>query len=375
VSRSTNCLQRCYVLLVTLLLLVVVVGVSGCFQKPKKVLEEPKNLVWPMPPEQPRIRYIKSWRGQTNFKRQDDFKDALFGIERRGLHLAKPYGVAVNADGSRMYVTDAKLRGVVVFDMKKENVHMLKTDAMGGLASPVEVRVDSKGRIYVTDSFGGKLMVYKPNGETLRSLGRADGMKRPTGLALDEAHNRIYVSDVVNHQIMVYDFDGHFIKRFSKRGSDPGYLNFPNNLAVDKDGKIYVTDSGNFRVQIFSPEGEYISSFGKLGDGFGAFARPKGIAVDSDNHIYVLDAAFGNYQIFNDAGQLLLFVGTVGRGPGMFWLPAGMYIDNNDKIYVVDSLNKRVQVFQYIKEDKIENIVTPKAVSNGEAAKAADSGR
>jgi len=328
-----------------------------------------------MPPEQPRIRYIKSWRGQMNFKKRSDFKDALLGIDHQGLYLAKPYGVAVNADGSRMYVTDAKLRGVVVFDMKKEQVYMLKTDAMGGLASPVEVRVDSKGRIYVTDSFGGKLMVYKPNGETLRTLGRADGMKRPTGLALDEAHNRIYVSDVVSHQIMVYDFDGHFIKRFSERGSDPGYLNFPNNLAVDKDGKIYVTDSGNFRVQIFSPEGEYLSGFGKLGDGFGAFARPKGIAVDSDNHVYVLDAAFGNYQIFNNAGQLLLFVGTVGRGPGMFWLPAGMYIDNNDKIYVVDSLNKRVQVFQYIKEEDTESTATPKAVSNGGTAKAVDSGR
>ncbi len=353
-SRSTSCFQRCHILLATLLFLITAVGLTGCSTEPKKALEEPKNLVWPMPPDQPRIRYIKSYYGQKNFKKKDDFRDALFGVEQSGLSLAKPYGVAVTADGSRMYVTDAKLRGVVVFDLEKGKVSMLKTDAMGGLASPVEVRVDSKGRIYVTDSFGGKLMVYKPNGETLRSMGGADGMKRPTGLALDEAHNRIYVSDVVSHQIMVYDFEGNFIKRFAERGSDPGYLNFPNNLAVDRDGKVYVTDGGNFRVQVFSPEGEYISSFGKLGDGYGSFARPKGIGVDSDNNIYVLDAAFGNYQIFNSGGQLLLFVGSVGREAGMFWLPAGMYIDANDKIYVVDSLNKRVQVFQYLKDGEAE---------------------
>ncbi len=362
-SRLTNGIQRRCVWLVTGLLLVAVAGLTGCVTKPPKVREEPKNLVWPMPPEQPRIRYIKSYRGQMDFKRPDSFKDALLGIQHQGIHLSKPYGVAVNSDGSRMYVTDSKLRGVVIFDLEKKQVSMLKTDAMGGLASPVEVRVDSKGRIYVTDSFGGKLMIYKPNGETLRSIGGADGMKRPTGLALDEARNRIYVSDVVSHQIMVYDFDGNFIKRFSQRGSDPGDLNFPNNLAVDKDGKVYVTDSGNFRVQIFSPEGEYLSGFGQLGDGFGAFARPKGIAIDSDNHVYVLDAAFGNYQIFNTKGQLLLFVGAVGRGPGMFWLPAGMYIDKNDKVYVVDSLNKRVQVFQYIKEEEGESPTTPEAAS------------
>ncbi|MFC1602534.1 SMP-30/gluconolactonase/LRE family protein [Pseudomonadota bacterium] len=365
-SRSTNCLRRCHTLIVTLLFLIAAVGLTGCVTKPPKPREEPKNLVWPPAPEQPRIRYIKSYRGQMDFKQADDMRNALFGIERGGLSLAKPYGVAVSHDGTRMYVTDAKLRGLVVFDLEKEKVFMLQTDAMGGLASPVEVRVDSKDRIYVTDSFGGKLMVYKPNGETLRTMGGADGMKRPTGLALDEAHNRIYVSDVVSHQIMVYDFEGNFIKRFAERGSDPGYLNFPNNVAVDKEGNVYVTDSGNFRVQIFSPEGEYISSFGKLGDGFGAFARPKGIALDSDSNIYVLDAAFGNFQIFNGDGQLLLFVGTVGKRPGMFWLPAGMYIDDKDRIYVVDSLNKRVQVFQYLKDEGAGETTTPKAALDNE---------
>jgi len=374
VSRPTNCLRRCHILLVTLLFLIITVGLTGCVMKPPKPREEPKNLVWPAPPEQARIRYIKSYRGQMDFKKGDDLRDALFGIEHSGLSLAKPYGVAVNSDGTRMYVTDAKLRGVVVFDLEKGQVSMLKTDAMGGLASPVEVRVDSKGRIYVTDSFGGKLIVYKPNGETLRTMGGGDGMKRPTGLALDEAHNRIYVSDVVSHQIMVYDFEGNFIKRFAERGSDPGYLNFPNNVAVDKEGNVYVTDSGNFRVQIFSPEGEYISSFGKLGDGFGSFARPKGIALDSDGHIYVLDAAFGNYQIFNNDGQLLLFVGTVGKRPGMFWLPAGMYIDDKDRIYVVDSLNKRVQVFQYLKDEEEGEAASPNVTSD-RATKAGSSGK
>lgn len=373
-SRSKNCLRRCHVLLVTLLFLIAVAGLTGCVSEPKKVREEPKNLFWPMPPEQPRIHYIKSYRGQSDFKREDDLRSSVFGVERSGLHLAKPYGVAVNADGSRMYVTDAKLRGVVVFDLKKGTVSMLKTDAMGGLASPVEVRVDSQERIYVTDSFGGKLMVYEPTGATLLSIGARDGMKRPTGLALDEARNRIYVSDVVSHQVMVYDFDGNLIKRIGERGSDPGYFNFPNNLAVNKEGKLYVTDGGNFRVQVFSPEGEYLSSFGRLGDGFGAFARPKGVAVDSENHIYVLDAAFGNFQIFDESGQLLLFVGTVGKGPGKFWLPAGMYIDDKDRIYAVDSLNRRVQVFQYLKEGEFEQPAVPEAASS-KAVKVEDSGK
>ncbi|HEC16991.1 MAG TPA: 6-bladed beta-propeller [Sedimenticola sp.] len=332
-------------------LAVGILGLAGCDTAPKKPKKEPVDIVWPAPPEQPRIRYLASYRGQVDFAVTDDLRAKLFGIEVQGIHLAKPYGVAVNPDGSKMYVTDAKVGGVVVFDFKKKKVSMMPTDAMGAVRSPVEVRVDSRGRVYVTDGFGHKLNVYAPNGKTLFSIGGAQRIKRPTGLALDEARNQLYVSDTPNHRVLTYDLNGNFIREIGGRGNDPGKFNFPINLAVDKNnGRLYVTDSGNFRIQAFSPEGEYVTEFGQIGDSFGSFARPKGVGVDSEGHIYVLDAAFSNLQIFNDEGRLLLFVGALGRGPGFFWLPAGIYIDSRDRIYVADSINQRIQVFQYLKE-------------------------
>ena len=44
--------------------------------------------------------------------------------------------------------------------------------------------------------------------------------------------------------------------------------------------------------------------------------------------------------------------GRSGQDYGEFWMPAGLWIDQNDKIYVADSYNKRVQIFQYLKEGK-----------------------
>jgi DNA-binding beta-propeller fold protein YncE len=328
---------------------VILAGLFGCASAPAPK-KDYSGLVWPLPPDQPRIRFLAEYHGQNDLSEKDEFKAALLGEEDGGLTLRKPYGVTASPDGKLIYVTDTKLRSVVVFDLEKKDVHPLKTDAQGAMYSPLEIRLDSKGRIYVTDSERKELLVLSPEGKTLMALGKKEDIGRPTGLALDEARNRLYVADTVKHQVVVYDLAGKHLFTFGERGSEPGQLNYPVNLAVDGNGQLFVTDTGNFRVQIFDSEGKYRSAFGEVGDTYGTFSRPKGIALDSDNNVYAVDAAFNNFQIFNREGKLLLFVGALGREPGLFWLPAGVFIDQTDKIYVADSINERIQIFQYLKE-------------------------
>ncbi|MCF6280979.1 MAG: 6-bladed beta-propeller [Candidatus Polarisedimenticolaceae bacterium] len=320
----------------------------GCSSGPAK--KEVVDLFWPAPPEQPRIRYIDSYSGQADFSDTTSFKAALLGIDQKGLQLLKPYGVTTSRDGKLMYVTDTKLHALVVFDFEKKSVYPFPTDAMGGLTTPLEVRIDSQERIFVTDSAAGRVNIYSKEGKTLLTLGDGEGLQRPTGLVIDEKNNRFYVSDTPSHRILIYTLDGEFIDEMGERGSAPGELNFPISLALDKESNLYVVDSGNFRIQVFSPEGEFIRSVGKLGDSYGSLARPKGIALDSEENLYALDAAFNNYQIFNKEGKLMLFIGALGRRPGMFWLPTGIFIDAKDKIYVADSINARIQIFQYLKD-------------------------
>ena len=54
-------------------------------------------------------------------------------------------------------------------------------------------------------------------------------------------------------------------------------------------------------------------------------------------------------QIFDDGGRLLLAFGESGAGIGQFWLPTGIAIVN-DVVYVADSANRRLQMFEYLKE-------------------------
>ncbi len=352
-TKKGNAMQRCSGVFSAIgwaVLTVCVLAMVGCSSGPAK--KEKIDLYWPAPPDPAKIKYIDAFYGQVNFADTSSFKAALLGVEDSGLQLKKPYGVTTSKDGKKMYVTDTKLHSLVVFDFEAERVYPFQTDAMGGLTTPLDVLIDSKERIFVSDSAAGRVNVYSKEGVTLLTLGDGEGLQRPTGLAIDEAANRLYVSDTPSHRILIYTLDGEFIDELGERGSAPGELNFPISLAVDKKSNLYVVDSGNFRIQIFSPEGEFLKSIGKLGDSFGSFARPKGIALDKDENLYVLDAAFNNFQIFNQEGALMLFVGALGRRPGMFWLPTGIHIDDNNKIYVADSINARIQVFQLLGDEQ-----------------------
>jgi len=203
---------------------VALAGLLGCASEPVKK-KDTSGLVWPSPPEQPRVRYVAEYHGQSDLGAKDGMKAALLGEEKGGLALRKPYGVTASADGKLIYVTDTKLRAVVVFDLEKKEVRPLKTDAQGAMYNPLEIRLDKQGRIFVTDSERKELLVLSSEGKTLMALGKKEEIGRPTGLALDEARGRLYVADTVKHRIVVYDLEGRHLLTFGERGSEPGQLN------------------------------------------------------------------------------------------------------------------------------------------------------
>jgi len=310
--------------------------------------QKKEDLVWPLPPELPRIKYIDSYCCWNQFgtNSREAWVNALFGV-KEDLQMSKPYGITSDKDG-KVYVTDTGLGTVWVFDEKAKKVSFL---GAGQLRTPIGVAVDAKGRVFVSDSRAQRVYAYNSEGKQVMVLGhQKDELANPSGLAIDTKSNRLYVANAKLHRIKVYDTNtGKFLFDIGERGSDKGDLNFPTNISV-RNGKLYVTDTGNFRIQLFDLDGKLLKTFGRVGDQLGQFARPKGVDADSEGHIYVTDAAFDNFQIFNEEGQLLLFVGGKGSDPGSFWLPSGLHIDGKDRVYVADQYNGRIQIFQYLNE-------------------------
>jgi len=311
------------------------------------------TLVWPPPPELPRIMYLRSIAtpndvgiAKSLLRRVVEF---ITGPEQE--RIAQPYGVQVDAR-NRIFVVDSAARFVHVFDYVGGRYSRIPGRAAEELRFPIDVAIDDQGRIYVTDAEGGKVFAFDLTGKRLFERSWQGRLKRPTGITFNRADGLLYVVDSLEHRVLAFDPSGSLRFQFGSRGEEDGQFNYPTNITSDPEGRLYVTDSMNFRVQIFHRGGRFLSKFGRHGDALGDFSKPKGIALDSDGHIYVVEGLFDVILIYDRSGQFLLSFGGPGNGPGQFWLATGIFIDAQDRVYVADSYNHRIQVFQYLKEVK-----------------------
>lgn len=328
-------------------------GLSAACSSSSLPREEPgPAILWPLPPETPRIRFVNSISGPADIGIKVGALGNLwrFLVGKADVPMVNPHGLATDSEG-RLYVVDNFLRMVHVFDPVRNQYHAFSGGA-DPLLSPIGVAVDDeRGRVYVSDSAAAVVRVFTKDGLEPAGEIRGSEVARPTGLAVHEGNEELLVVDTTRSAIVRFSLTDHRPKGIiGSAGNEPGRFHSPTHVAVSAAGSILVTDSLNYRVQVLTPEGESIRSFGAPGDGPGYFSRPKGVAVDSDQNIYVVDALFSNVQIFDSQGRLLMAFGTPGRAHGEFWLPSGIFIDGQDRIYVSDSYNRRVQVFQYLKQ-------------------------
>lgn len=357
-----------------LILAMVVLPVVGCGGGKMVFLTAPEPpVVWPKPPDRPRVRYIGELKSSEDIGQQKSFGEVwdelLFGPKPPS-RLVSPQAVAVNATGEKVAVADVNGKCVHLFDLNARTyAALVRVGSMGGepavrdgaprneavsrpadeprmsantLESPIAVCWAGE-RLWVADSRQQALALFEPGG-----LGRwiaRDRLKRPAGMAYCPRNQLCYVSDAGTHRIAAFDRSGAMVVEFGSHGGGPGQFNCPSHMACGPDGSLVVADSLNFRVQRLAMDGSPISAFGRKGDAAGDLALPKGVAVDAAGVIWVVDAQFENVQAFTPEGQLLMAFGQEGHEPGEFWLPAGICIDGQNRMWVADRENGRVQVF------------------------------
>lgn len=306
----------------------------------------PTTLVWPPPPDDPRVVYVRSFNNPADlgvkpsaFKR---FGNWITGATAGDRSLINPLAVAVDEKGI-LCATDTGAKTVCCVDIAGK--HWLQWDHVGRLHFQAPVGIAKRGNtLFVADSALGEVVAFDTNGKVIFEI--KPGVGRPSGVAIMGEH--LFVTDVEQHCIVVFDLRGNKLSAFGKRGTGSGEFNFPTHIAADNHGHLLITDSMNSRVQAFDATGKFLADIGSGGDTSGHFGRPKGVAVDSFGHIYIADAVFDNIQVFDFSGRLLLILGETGSGPGQFGLPNGLAIGPDNQIYVADAYNHRVQVFKYV---------------------------
>ncbi len=307
------------------------------------------NVVWPQPPETPRIRLLRRFKGGADLVDQSAREKRLFrwmtGEMTESIPLIAPYAVATDGQGL-IWVTDPGAHAVHFFDLKKrkDSLWLLAGDQF--FASPVGLCYDSaRHRVFVGDSLTKRIVVFSEKGQFLNELNVDPPFERPGGMAIDPQGNLLVV-DVLAGKIRRFTPQGEELSALGSPTTPSGLFNRPTGLAVDEAGLIYVIDSLNFRIEVLTPRGEAVASIGEIGDQPGTLSRPRGVAVDSTGNIYVADAAFDNIQVFNLKGQLLLVFG--GGGKNGLSMPANLVIDSSDRIYAVDSFNHQLQIYQFL---------------------------
>jgi DNA-binding beta-propeller fold protein YncE len=273
----------------------------------------------------------------------------------------RPMGVAVSADGQKVFVAGSDgARQVVVYDRAGHQTGTLKPpDSAGASHLPVYVATDpATGEVFVSDRATAAVYVYGPQGGFRRTFvptglpaaGHGEPVWQPLGIGFDPA-GHVYVTEVgtTHHRVLVLAKDGRLLRTI---GASDGLL-FPNGVTVGPDGHVFVTDSNNGRLMVFDRTGAKVAAIDR-GVGEGDLGLPRGLAFGPGNTLYVVDTASHTVKVYDhgDAtgkpapGYRGTF-GAEGNEDGAFEYPNGITTDNHNRVYITDRENNRVQVWTY----------------------------
>lgn len=304
-------------------------------------------VFYPPLPQRPRMQFLRS------LTRAEDIEPAAGGFasfivdrddqnpqEKMASLLVRPYGLAMWE--GKLYVCDTGGRKGVIFDLVERKFRTFGQTGPHAFQAPINISIAPGGMKYATDTKAGKVLVFDRDDQVIRVFTGPDGMQ-PCDAVLHEGE--LFVSDLKSSSVLVLDpLNGRLLRQIGKRGSGPGQMVWPTNLAFGPGGDLYVCDTLNARVQVFDLQGKLVRSFGSSGLELGKMVRPKGIAVDRDGRLYVADAATDSVQIFDPEGRLLLMLGGAGNNPGDMQLPAKVAISYEGIEYFQENASKDFEI-------------------------------
>ena len=185
-----------------------------------------------------------------------------------------PGGLALGTDGS-LYVADHGNSRIQQFT--RTGVSLRAWGSLGGgpgqfgagcepgsrFAGPQFVAVDSRGRVYATDTATFRVQRFSATGQfevQWRNAFSGPGgfgpvTPPPSGpIALGVDHqDRVWVG-AANHHVQQFSAGGRFLRALGSGEHDdtPGHFHVPHGIAFDSQGFLYVADTLNFRIQKFS---------------------------------------------------------------------------------------------------------------------------
>lgn len=273
--------------------------------------------------------------------------------------LSKPRALAFDKDG-KLLIVDSKNNRIVV---QKRDGSLVKRfghlgTAKGDFREPCGIAVNSKGAVYVADTFytldpagglpWGRIQKFDDDYDFKALLSKPeDGPSDffgPRAVAVDPS-DRVWVSDTGNHRLLVYGPDGKFLKALGQKGS--GNLEFiePFGMGFDSNGNAYVADRLNFRIQVINKAFGFVRAFKVDAWEATQINQEPYVAVDNARSlVWISDPTKNKVLAYSFDGKKkdVYTQGLVGGSEGAFNLPTGLAVGPDGLIYVSDGGSGRI---------------------------------
>ena len=177
------------------------------------------------------------------------------GADRTGLY--GPRGIAIAPDGD-LYVTDTGNARVVVYGPDGTFRREFGTKGTGPsqLDEPVGIAVSADGtRIYVADSTNARISIFDAQGQPVAQWAVAEWKGKSyyePYLALDPS-GALYATSSTTRQVLKFNNDGQVVARSTGGTAAADAFSAPFGIAIDKSGQIYVSDGTKNFVTTIAP--------------------------------------------------------------------------------------------------------------------------
>jgi sugar lactone lactonase YvrE len=304
--------------------------------------------------------------------------------------LNSPEGLAVDAAGN-LYIADTsdqEIREVLTDGTITRIAGTGATCSVPGcgdgnaatsaqLYNPGGVAVDSRGNVYVADTFNQEIRRFSPGGAITTiagSQGRfcdrppncGDGgpataaqLDQPLGLAADGSGN-VYVADAADNEIRKFA-PGGTITTIAGTGGAGGFLRLcddgaataaqldnPEGVAVDASGNVFIADTGHNEVcevtaanmiRRIAGTGFQCQPARQCDHGSAAvdadLNQPEGVAVDSAGNVYVADTGDNEVRRISPDGTITTLASGLHH-------PFAVTVDSGGNVYIADTRDHEV---------------------------------
>ena len=302
--------------------------------------------------------------------------------------LREPFGVEFNAAGDAFIIEMAQGNRLLRLDAKTGALtHVAGQSAPGDSGDggpalraqfngPHNLAVHPDGRVFISDTWNGRIRVYDPATALVTSLAgygvpAAEGRARgPYCVALNPAATHLYIADLRRvHALDLATGKLTVIAGNGEKGipadgalATAAPLVDPRAVAVDRAGLVYILERNGHALRVVTPDGRIrtvVNVSGKKGaTGDGGDARdaalngPKHLCVDRDDSVLIADAENNLIRRYVPAtGKILRVAGTGKKGatgldgsPEAAELarPHGVTVHRDGTLYITDSYNQRI---------------------------------